>query len=106
MFGLPYAGVTLLDSHCHVNELVYGSMAVVEQVIQRALDGGVEKLITIGSGYGLEAPISAVKVANRYSQVYATVGVHPYDALQWDVHMRKQLLQLATEEKVVAIGEM
>jgi TatD DNase family protein len=96
----------LLDSHCHVNELVYGSLDNVDQIIHRAKEAGVIKMITIGSGYGLEASSNAVEVANRHPNVFATVGVHPYDADKWNQETRELLIQLSKEKKVVAVGEM
>ena len=96
----------MLDSHCHVNELVYGSKTEVDQIINRAKQAGVKILVTIGSGYGVEASRSAVDTARRHSGVYASVGVHPHDAKEWNKQVRDGLLKHSMDEKVVALGEM
>jgi TatD DNase family protein len=96
----------LLDSHCHVNELVYGSANAVEKVIRRAQKNGVNTIITIGSGFGIKASEQAVQIANRFTNVYATVGIHPHDAKIWDDGIQSKLFTLASDRKVVALGEM
>ena len=96
----------MLDSHCHVNQLVYESDEEVDQVIERAKMAGVDTLITIGSGYGVAATTAAVYTAHRHSNVFASVGIHPHDASEWNDEVHRELHRLSADPKVVAIGEM
>ena len=103
---LRYDMATLLDSHCHVNDLVYGSEQEVNEVITRAKLAGVQQMVTIGSGYGLKSMSAAVRVAERFQDVYASVGVHPQDAGSWTKNIQQKVSHLAKMFKVVALGEM
>ena len=51
-----------------------------EQVIERALAAGVERMMAIGTGDGPPTWKSAIRLAERYPFIYATIGVHPHDA--------------------------
>ena len=68
------------DSHCHLDPEVYGGDDAVDAVIARARDGGVSRMISIGSGYSLPSAHRARAVAHRHPDVWFTVGVHPHDA--------------------------
>ncbi|RIL05008.1 MAG: hydrolase TatD, partial [Proteobacteria bacterium] len=74
-----------------------------DEVVERALQAGVTKLITIGAGYGKQSALKAVELAERYACVFASVGLHPNDASEKFDH--KFLEDLALHPKVVAIGE-
>jgi len=74
-----------------------------DEALARAADAGVGLMVAVG--YHLEASRSAVETAQRYPQVYASVGVHPHDAKHYDDSTERVLRDLATSPKVVAIGE-
>jgi TatD DNase family protein len=92
-----------IDSHCHVSSADFDEDR--EAVIQRALDDGVELLIGIGSGYGIEANLRAVELAAKHPHVYAAVGVHPHEAATLDDEGRRQLDGWLGRDRVVAVGE-
>lgn len=71
--------------------------------LARAQAAGIELMLAVG--YHLEASRKAVEAAGRYPQVYASVGIHPHDATQYDDAAEETLRALATQPKVVAIGE-
>jgi TatD DNase family protein len=96
----------LFDSHCHLDSKAFGSDEEVDDVVQRALDSGVVRLLAIGSGYGLGAMERAVAVADRHAAVYASVGVHPHDSKLWSREAVERIRLLAGQDKVLAIGEM
>ena len=92
----------LIDSHAHLDMDDYKND--LESVINRASEGGVERIITIG--IDLASSIKALELANRYNFIYSTVGFHPHDAdMVSDDHL-KELQALAKEKKVVAWGEI
>lgn len=77
----------------------------VAEVINRAREAGVHKLISIGTD--LASSEASVALATQYSgQVYATAGVHPHDADAADSEALEAIRQLAAQPAVCAIGEM
>ncbi len=92
----------LVDTHCHLDWNAFEPDR--EAVIQRALDAGVTRLVTIG----VDVPSSrrAVELAQQYDAVYAAVGVHPNDCADFDGERLAEIRRLAQQPKVVAIGEI
>lgn len=92
-----------IDSHCHVSAEPFEADRA--QVIDRAEAEGVEALIAIGGGYGLDANEEAVALAARDARVFATAGVHPHDAGQLDAQALDRLRRWLARPRVVAVGE-
>ncbi len=92
-----------IDSHCHVSCVEFDEDR--EAVLERALGDGVEVLIGIGSGYGIEANRRAVELAASHPHVYAAVGVHPHEAATLDDEGRRRLDGWLGRDRVVAVGE-
>ncbi|MGC8796686.1 TatD family hydrolase [Thermodesulfovibrio sp.] len=90
----------MIDSHCHLEMF----KEEIPDVIQRAYDAGVNTIITIGSD--IESLDEAVKIAEQYPMVYATVGIHPHDAKDFNEEVLKKIFELSRRPKVVAIGEI
>lgn len=78
--------------------------ADLEDIIRRADEAGVEKLITIGSD--LKGSKAAVRIASEHDSVFATVGIHPHDAVEFSPEASEMVKNLAGSERVVAIGEI
>jgi len=88
----------IVDTHCHLDDERYRDD--LERVLQRAKEKGVEKFIIPGADpKTLER---AVEIAQKYENVYFAVGVHPYDATNYD---RNHLKRFAEHPKCVAVGE-
>jgi TatD DNase family protein len=94
---------TLIDSHCHLDPKNFEGGA--DPVLGRARQSGVGAFVCIGVG-GLAEAQFACALAERERDVVATVGVHPHDAAQDDPELEASLRALATQERVVAIGEI
>jgi TatD DNase family protein len=92
----------LVDTHAHLDFPEYRED--VEGVLGRAKQAGIERIITIG--ISLSSSRKAISLAEEYSQVYATVGIHPHGAELLDDTTREQLIRLARNDRVVALGEM
>jgi TatD DNase family protein len=97
----------MIDSHCHLDPDVWGDHPGVDAVIARARAAGVERMVTIGSGYGFGSAFRAVAVARRHPDcIRAAVGLHPHDASDFTPERFAELLALADGPEVVALGEM
>jgi TatD DNase family protein len=95
--------VKLFDSHAHLGapELLGEAPAM----IARAREAGVEGMIAIGAGYGIGANAGAVMLAQENPSVWASVGVHPHDAIEWSELAATALDGWLAHERVVAVGE-
>lgn len=91
----------LVDSHAHIDMRQYSRDR--DQVVQRARDAGVAALVDIGCD--LRSSQAAVELAQRYPEVYASVGFHPHSASTLNARNLRELKELAQHPKVVAIGE-
>jgi TatD DNase family protein len=92
----------LVDTHCHLDWETFDPDR--EEVIDRAAQAGVTRMITVG----VDVPSSrrAIEIADRYEAVYAAVGVHPNDCTGFDAVMLQEIRSLAQHPRVVAIGEI
>lgn len=93
----------IIDSHCHIDGERFE--ADREEVIQRAREADVRRMIVIGSGEGLADCHSALELVERYEGIWGTVGVHPHDARRADEETLATIDRLARRDDVVAIGE-
>ncbi len=94
----------LVDSHCHLDDSKFD--ADREQVIERALAAGVTRMMAIGTGDGPPDLRTAIRQAERYPFIFATIGVHPHDASKATVESFAELVELAAHPKVLAVGEI
>ena len=95
----------LIDSHCHIDGDSFDEDR--DEVVQRAKDTGVAAMLVVGTGDPHSDDFrKAVVVAEKYENVYASVGVHPHDAKLYDDEAEKHLTELTKSEKVIAWGEI
>jgi TatD DNase family protein len=88
----------IIDTHTHLDDERYNDD--LDEVIKRAKEQGVKKFIIPGADP--KTLPKAVEIAQKYDDVYFAVGVHPYDAKNYD---RAYLEQFITHPKCVAVGE-
>lgn len=91
----------LIDTHCHLDEEAF--RYDVADVIARAEDAGVRAMVTIG--ITADSSRRAVELASKFSHVYAVVGIQPNYVSAAKPGDWEEVVQLATAEKVVGIGE-
>ncbi len=97
--------MNFIDSHCHIDGEQFDEDR--DEVVARAREAGVVAMLNIGTGDpGSDDFRRAVAVAERYENVYASVGVHPHDAKLYDDAAEEHLIELAKSEKVIAWGEI
>ena len=92
----------LVDTHAHLDMPHFD--ADRDAVVARAAAAGVTRIVTIASD--LPSSRAAIALAARYPGVYATVGVHPNSAAEWEPTTLDELRELAAHHRVVAIGEI
>ena len=94
----------LTDSHCHLDSKEFDSDR--EEVIRRALDAGVERMVAIGTGEGPPDLEAGIRMADRFEPFFATAGIHPHDAAKAAPDHFKNLAGLLRHPKLVALGEI
>jgi TatD DNase family protein len=94
----------LIDSHCHLDDKRFADD--LDAVLDRAAAAGVTRILTIGTGNGPPEIDRAVHLADRYPQIYASIGVHPHDANKVTPRTYEDLRALATHPKLLAFGEI
>jgi hypothetical protein len=91
--------VSFFDSHAHIGapDLLEDASAMLE----RARSAGVSGVLAIGAGYGIGANAGAVAVADAHPDVWATTGVHPHDASEWNVLAERAIDGWLVHKRVV-----
>ena len=99
--GINGMGVELIDTHAHLDYPDFESD--LEAVVGRAAEAGVTRIISIGTGPA--SSCKAVALAERFPNLYASIGIHPTNVIDEGVELFPLLRELAHHPKVVAIGE-
>jgi TatD DNase family protein len=94
----------MIDSHCHLDSAEFNEDR--DAVIERAIAGGVTHMLAIGTGDGPPDLEAGLRLADKYSAFYATVGIHPHDAAKAGPDDFKRLADLLAHPKVLAVGEI
>ncbi len=92
----------LFDAHCHLDDRKFNSDR--EQTVAAAEKAGVAYMMNAASD--IESSLAAVRLAERYGSIYASVGVHPHNASDMDEDMLLTLEIMAKHPRVKAIGEI
>ncbi|MEK5040577.1 TatD family hydrolase [Sporosarcina sp. FSL K6-3457] len=90
-----------IDTHVHLNADQYEED--IDEVIGRALEAGVEKMVVVG--FDRKTIIRAMELAEQHAFIYAVVGWHPVDAVDCAEEDLAWIESLAAHPKVVGIGE-
>jgi TatD DNase family protein len=91
----------LVETHAHLD---YPDFADdFEDVLRRAIDAGVTRIITIGTS--VESSRRAVDLAENYPNIFAVIGVHPTYAAEAEEDVITPLRELANNPRVVGLGE-
>jgi len=94
--------MTLIDSHAHYENKQFNHDR--HDLLASMPSKNVELVINVGCN--LRDSISSIQLADTYSHVYATVGIHPHNAKTLTDVLLEQLIQLSAHNKVVAYGEI
>jgi TatD DNase family protein len=89
------------DAHLHLDDAAFDEDR--DAVVARAAAAGVRTLICAGTS--VEGSRRAIALAERYAEVWATVGIHPGAAASADDAAFRSLAELTRHPRVVAVGE-
>ena len=92
----------LIDTHCHI---YYENFKKdINEVIDRAKKNNISKIVCVG--VDLESSIKSLNLAEKYDNIYATAGYHPHESKDANKLYLKELENLLTHKKVIALGEI
>lgn len=93
---------TFTDTHAHLHFDDFKND--IDNVIENSINNGVSRIITVG--INVADSKKAINLASKYENIYATVGIHPQDCKNFNEKDYLELKELATNKKVIAIGEI
>lgn len=91
----------LIDSHCHLDFPDFAEE--LDDIVARAGEAGIATMITISTRIRRFNEVKAI--AERYENVFCTVGTHPHYADEEDGISAQEIAELARHPKVVGLGE-
>ncbi|RKK04268.1 YchF/TatD family DNA exonuclease [Pseudoroseomonas wenyumeiae] len=90
----------LVDSHCHLD---YFTDAEIGDILFRAAEAGVGEMVSIGVRMA-QAPVVKA-LAERFPQVWGTVGVHPQNVGEGPLPEVAEIVAAADHPRIIGIGE-
>lgn len=104
----------MIDTHAHIMFPEFDEDR--EEVIKRAREAGLEKIVNVGCGAASSELSLKMAREDKTGFLYATLGLHPYDALdltdelmtqwkKWILEDRQQADTVGASRKIIAIGE-
>jgi TatD DNase family protein len=91
----------LIDSHCHLDFPDFADD--LDGIVARAAAAGIGRIVTISTRVRRLGAL--LEIADRYPNVYCSVGTHPHHADEEDGIPAAELIELTQHPKVVALGE-
>ena len=92
----------MIDTHCHLyDNKLYPKL---DEIILNAKKANVEKMICIGDN--LNTSLKSLEIAEKYNNIYATVGIHPHESKDVSEKYLSKIEHYSNHQKVVAIGEI
>src|SRR5215471_7110119 len=94
-------GLTLVDSHCHLDFPDFSSE--LDAVVARARAADIGRLLTISTRVRRHAQVLAI--AEKFPDIFCSVGTHPHYSHEEPEVDAATLIAISKHPKVVAIGE-
>ena len=95
------SAVSLIDTHCHLDESSFEND--LAEVVRAAEEAGVVSMLSIGTTR--ESSERAIKLAERFTSVFAAVGIQPNYAAEAKAGDWEQIVDMAAHPRVLAVGE-
>ena len=93
-----------IDVHCHLTGEEFASVGGVEEVLRRARENGVGRVIC--SGFDLDSSKIAKALSGQFEEVYFCAGFHPSELKKYNEGDLTEIRALCEDEKCVALGEI
>jgi TatD DNase family protein len=93
-----------IDSHAHVEGHKFDSDRA--EMLARAREAGLERILAIGSGTGPGTYDCALKIAEQHDWIFASTGLHPHEARVATEADYAEMAGLAKHPKLIAWGEI
>lgn len=90
----------LVDTHSHIDMPDFENL---DEIISNAQNAGVQKIII--PSVDRNSFEKVLEISNKYAEVYCALGVHPSEAKEAKDADFEEIIKLAADKKVVAIGE-
>src|SRR4051794_38156399 len=91
----------LIETHAHLDYPDF--VADFDDVLARAAEAGVTRIITIGTS--IASSRRAIELAEKHANIFAVIGVHPSSVMEAEDNVMEPLRELARHPRVVALGE-
>ncbi len=91
----------MIDSHCHLDREPL--ISNLNQVLTRAKDVGLEKLLTIcttSSGYN-----NVLDIVSKDPMIYGTFGIHPHETKNYLIEKDEIVKKVRMNSKIIGVGE-
>lgn len=92
----------MIDSHAHYDDKAFDEDR--DLLLSTVFESGIRKVINVGAS--MRSCRETIKLAEKYEQIYAAIGVHPSDTAELTEEDMNWLKEKSSLEKVVAIGEI
>lgn len=103
----------LIDTHCHLPIIVemtakrpfsIDDLDAIQNIINEATQTDVQYIINVGTN--IQESITSIMLAQKFKNVFASVGVHPSECTtNWKGELNKLEQLLAREKNIIAVGE-
>ena len=91
----------MIDSHCHLDREPL--ISNLSQVLTRAKDVGLEKILTIcttNSGYN-----NILDIVSKDPMIYGTFGIHPHETKNYLIEKDEIVKKVRMNSKIIGVGE-
>jgi len=90
-----------IDSHCHLN--IEPLLDRTNEILDAAAAQGIHKMVVVGIDLATSA--IAIRLAEDHPEIFAAAGIHPNDCSQAPENWEKELVDMLSHPRVVAVGE-
>lgn len=92
----------MIDSHLHLDDEKFDGLR--EEIIQNLAQNNVEFVINNSCDH--RSMTQGVQLAQTYERIFATVGMHPHTAKDFNCQFEADMIKFAALPKVIAVGEI
>jgi TatD DNase family protein len=90
----------MIDSHTHIFKRYYKERELEIKNVLKEVD------LLINISFSINSSKEAIQIANKFEDVYATIGIHPSNVKHVSSNYIEELEELLKSKNVLAIGEI